>query len=75
MSSLAIDFGMIRIGRLLELRSMNVIFTKKVLYKDKSSGDLEGAVQENFEFVSLDIPKITPQEKILCYGNSCCYIR
>ena len=42
------------------IRSKNVVFDEKVLYKYKSSGDLEGTVQENSKFVSLDIPKYTP---------------
>ena len=45
------------------IRSRNVFFDEKVLYKDKSSGDLEGKVQEKFEFVSLDIPEYTSQDQ------------
>ena len=40
-----------------------MIFDEKVLYKDKSSGDLEGTVQRKSEFVSLDIPEYTPQDQ------------
>ena len=45
------------------IRSKNVVFDEKVLYKDKSSGDLEGTVQGKSEFVSLDILKYTPQDQ------------
>ena len=40
-----------------------MIFDEKMLYKDKSSGDLEGTVQRKSEFVSLDIPEYTPQDQ------------
>ena len=40
-----------------------MVFDEKVLYKDKSSGDLEGTVQEKFKFVSLDIPEYTLQDQ------------
>ena len=40
-----------------------MVFDEKVLYKDKSSGDLEGTVQGKSEFVSLDIPEYTPQDQ------------
>ena len=60
MSSLATDFGMNRIGRSLEVGMWSLM---KKCYKDKSSGDLEGTVQEKFEFVSLNIPEYTPQDQ------------
>ena len=40
-----------------------MVFDEKVLYKDKSSGDLEGTVQGKSEFVSLDILEYTPQDQ------------
>ena len=45
------------------IRSKNIVFDEKVLYKEKSSGDLEGTVQGKYEFVSLDIPEYTPQDQ------------
>ena len=45
------------------IRCRNVVFDEKVLYKDKFNGDLEGTVQEKFEFVNLDILKYTPQDQ------------
>ena len=42
-----------------------MVFDEKLLYKDKSSGDLKGTVLEKSEFVSLDIPKYTPQDQQL----------
>ena len=45
------------------IRSRNVIFDEKVLYKNKFNGDLEGIVQEKSEFVSLNIPEYTPQDQ------------
>ena len=45
------------------IRNRNVVFDEKVLYKDKSSGDLEGIVQGKSEFISLDILKYTPQDQ------------
>ena len=44
------------------IRSRNVVFDEKVLYKDKSSGVIKGKVQEKSEFVSLDILEYTPQD-------------
>ena len=43
------------------IRSRNVVFDKKMLYKDKFNGDLKGTIQEKSEFVSLDIPEYTPK--------------
>ena len=40
-----------------------MVFDEKLLYKDKSSGDLEGIVQEKTEFVSLDILEYTLQDQ------------
>ena len=44
------------------IKSRNVLFDEKMLYKVKSSGDLESIVQEKSEFVSLDILEYTPQD-------------
>ena len=43
------------------IRSKNVVFDEKVLYKDISSGDLKGTVKENSEFVNSDILEYTAQ--------------
>ena len=40
-----------------------MVFDEKVLYKDKSNGDLEGTVQEKSEFDSLDILRYTSQDQ------------
>ena len=40
-----------------------MVFDEKVLYKDKSSGDLEGTIQENSEFINLDILEYTLQDQ------------
>ena len=61
MSSLATDFGMIRIERSLGVGMWSLM--RKCLYKDKYSGDLKGTVQENSKFVSLDIPEYIPQDQ------------
>ena len=40
-----------------------MVFDEKMLYKDKSNGELKGTIQENFEFVDLNILKYTPQDQ------------
>ena len=65
MNSLATDFGMIRIKKII--RSRNVVFHKTTLYKEKSgdSIDATNTASKNPKFVSLDILEFTPQDQTI----------
>ena len=51
---------------------MNVVFHEIALYKDKSGGSTDAIdiASKSPEFVSLDIPEITPQDQLVDMGIS-----